>query len=271
MASATSAGPTAPPAPGDGRVAAPQVQLRVSRSPRPGAPEGRFDTFLIDVDVERDYVLDLIERAWAAHDRTLVFRHACHHGSCGTCAVRVDGRERLPCITRVAEVWDGVAPLIIEPLRNFPVIADLAVDISGLQARMAAVRLPYVRTVEAFVRAAAAGEAAERDGDLGLAERFEDCIECGACISACPVASGDADYLGPAILAAADRVVEEPRQGDPERALDLVSGEHGAWQCRSVWACTAVCPSSVDPAGRIMDLRRRIIDRDWRRLLGGRG
>ena len=275
MASATAPGPTtatgAPPEPRSAASAAQQVQLRVWRSPRAGGQEAHFDTFAVDVDPARDYVLDCIERAWAAHDRTLVFRHACHHGSCGTCAVRVDGRERLPCITRLAEVWDGSAPLTIEPLRNFPVIADLAVDVSGLQARMAAVRLPYVRTVEALVRAVATGDLADLDGDVGAAERFEDCIECGACISACPVAAGDADYLGPAILAAADRVAEEPRLDDPDRALDLVSGEHGVWQCRSVWACTAVCPSNVDPAGRIMNARRRIIERDWRRLTGGRG
>ncbi len=272
MASAPSVEPAAaPPAARSDVAAARQVELRVRRSARPGVPEGRIDSFLVDVDPERDYVLDVVERAWATRDRTLVFRHACHHGSCGTCAIRVDGRERLPCITRVAEVWDGSAPLLLEPLRNFPVIADLAVDVREFQQRMAAVRLPYVRTVEALVRAVATGDAATVDGDVGAAERFEDCIECGACISACPVAGGDGDYLGPAILAAADRIAEEPRQGDADRALDLISDEHGVWQCRSVWACSAVCPSNVDPAGRIMDARRRIIERDWRRLTGGKG
>ena len=57
-----------------------------------------------------------------------MFRHACHHASCGTCAIRVNGRERLPCITTLGEVWDGRSTLTIEPLRNVPVVADLAID-----------------------------------------------------------------------------------------------------------------------------------------------
>jgi succinate dehydrogenase iron-sulfur subunit len=233
-----------------------RIVLRVWRSPRPGRDHAGFQELDVRVDPARDSVLDLIERAWAEGDRTLVFRHACHHASCGTCAVRVDGRERLPCITPINEVWNGRAPLTIEPLRNVPLVADLAIDPAPIVARIAALRLPYVRTVESEVRAASG---VSDDPDVGAAERFEDCIECLACISACPVAAGDPEYLGPAVLAAADRVAEEPRHEEVRRALDMVNTEHGVWQCRSIWACTAVCPSSVDPATRIMDLRRRLI------------
>ena len=235
-----------------------QVVLRLWRTSgsRGDGRSGRFDEARVAADPVRDTVLDVIERAWARVDRTLVFRHACHHASCGTCAVRVDGRERLPCITGLGEVWDGHSALTIEPLRNTPTIRDLASDPSPTIARLAALRLPYVRTVEPNVRATSG---VADDDDVGAAERFEDCIECLACVSACSVASGDPEYLGPAVLAAADRIVEEPRHQDAERILDLVNGEHGVWQCRSVWACSAVCPSGVDPAGRIMKLRRRLL------------
>ncbi|HSL34811.1 MAG TPA: 2Fe-2S iron-sulfur cluster-binding protein [Candidatus Limnocylindrales bacterium] len=238
-----------------------ELVLRLWRTTRSGSPSGNghhghFEEVRLTVDAGRETVLDVIERAWAEVDRTIVFRHACHHASCGTCAVRVDGRERLPCITQLSDVWNGHSPLTIEPLRNAPLLRDLAIDPSPTIARLAALRLPYVRTVEADVRRAS-GSA--DDGDVGAAERFEDCIECLACVSACPVASGDPEYLGPAVLAAADRIAEEPRHEDAKRILDLVNGEHGVWQCRSVWACSAVCPSGVDPAGRIMKLRRRIL------------
>jgi succinate dehydrogenase / fumarate reductase iron-sulfur subunit len=246
----------------------PEVVLRVARSPRNGEAAGRVESMAVDVDPGRDSVLDLIERAWATVDPTLVFRHACHHASCGTCAVRVDGHEVLPCITPVADVWDGESPLRLEPLRNLPVIADLAVDPAGMLERMAEIRFPYVRTVESEVRACAT---AGPDADVGAAARFEDCLECLSCVSACPVAGGDPDYIGPAVLAAADRIAEvawaRAAAGDDgpdphvERVLDLVGGDHGVWQCRSVFACSAVCPSGVDPAARIMDLRRRLIRR----------
>lgn len=231
------------------------ITLRIWRTPSRTRSEAGFDELTVSTDPKRDTVLDLVERAWAERDRTLVFRHACHHASCGTCTIRVDGRERLPCITPVDEVWNGRAALTLEPLRNVPVIADLAIDPEAYIERMAQLGLPYVRTVEAEVRS----ECGALDADIGCAERFEDCIECLACVSACPVASGDPDYFGPAVLAAADRLLEEPRSADGARIVALVDTDHGVWQCRSVWACSAVCPSSVGPAARIMDLRRRTL------------
>ncbi len=188
------------------------ITIRVWRTPSALRAEAGFDEFAIRTDPDRDMVLDLVERAWAEQDQTLVFRHACHHASCGTCTLRVNGRERLPCITTVSSVWNGRAKLTLEPLRNVPIVADLAIDPEAHMDRMAALGLPYVRTVEPEVRAADAGTI---DADVGSAERFEDCLECLACVSACPVAAGDPEYLGPAVLAAADRLLEEPRGADP--------------------------------------------------------
>jgi succinate dehydrogenase / fumarate reductase iron-sulfur subunit len=236
-----------------------QIVLRIRRTARPGREQAGFDDVAVTVDRERDTVLDAVERAWAKVDSTIVFRHACHHASCGTCAIRVNGRERLPCITPLSAVWDGRSKLTIEPLRNVPPIADLAVDPREQLERLAELRFPYVRTVESDVRCYARPTV---DADIGTAERFEDCLECLACVSACPVAAGDPEYLGPAVLAAAQRIAEEPRHEDAQRVLDLVDTEHGVWQCRSVWACSAVCPSNVDPAARIMDLRRRLLRGD---------
>ncbi|HEU5203065.1 MAG TPA: 2Fe-2S iron-sulfur cluster-binding protein [Candidatus Limnocylindrales bacterium] len=235
-----------------------QIRLRLWRTTTPQRERGAFVETSVRADRAVDSVLDVIERVWAEVDPTLVFRHACHHASCGTCAVRVNGRERLPCITALSDVWDGHSTLTIEPLRNVPLIADLAVDPTLQLDQLAALRFPYVRTVEESVRCATG---IARDADVGTAERFEDCLECLACVSACPVASGSPEYLGPAVLAAAQRIAEEPRHGDVERVLDLVDTDHGVWQCRSVWACSAVCPSGVDPGARIMDLRRRLLRR----------
>lgn len=236
-----------------------RLRLRIWRTVGNGRTRPGFQVADIEVERTAETVLDAIERVWSTIDPSLVFRHACHHASCGTCAVRVNGRERLPCITSLAEVWDGHATLTIEPLRNVAAIADLAVDPTEQIDQMAALRFPYVRAVEADVRCAAADAVARADGDIGTAERFEDCLECLACVSACPVAAGSPEYLGPAVLAAAQRVIEEPRHGDVDDVLGMVDSEHGIWQCRSAWACSAVCPSGVDPARRIMELRRRVI------------
>ena len=77
-----------------------------------------------------------VERIWAFHDRSLVYRHACHHSTCGACGMRVNGAEKLTCITPIRDVVQDGGTLRVEPLRNFPVISDLAVDMGTMYHRM---------------------------------------------------------------------------------------------------------------------------------------
>ena len=79
------------------------------------------------------YVLDVLEEI-EKQDPSLLFRHACHHASCGSCGLRVNGRERLACVTPLADVARPGRPLRLEPLRNFPIIGDLLVDFGPFMA-----------------------------------------------------------------------------------------------------------------------------------------
>jgi succinate dehydrogenase / fumarate reductase iron-sulfur subunit len=92
--------------------------------------------------------------------------------------------------------------------------------------------------------------------------RLADCIECGLCISACPISASSPGYLGPAVLAGAH---QHGLLGS-QRLLELVDSEDGVWRCHSAFECTAVCPASVEPGWRIMELRRAVIGERVRRL-----
>jgi succinate dehydrogenase iron-sulfur subunit len=164
--------------------------------------------------------------------------------------MRVNGREVLACVTPVAEL---IEPVIVEPLAHLPVVSDLVVDMGDLYSHLALSGRPLVRVSELVV-----GE--------GGGSRFEDCVECGLCVSACPVSGSDPAYLGPAALAAAWRVVTEPRGADPVAVLDRAGDQDGCWRCHVAMECTRVCPGGVDPAGAIMSLRRELV----RRRLAGR-
>jgi succinate dehydrogenase / fumarate reductase, iron-sulfur subunit len=197
------------------------------------------------------YVLDALEEI-EKQDPSLLFRHACHHASCGSCGLRVNGRERLSCVTPLADAARPGRPLRLEPLRNFPIIGDLLVDFSPFMASLDRADMPLVRLAESHP---AAGQ---------RYTRFENCIECGLCLSACPIAGSDAQYAGPAALAAAWRSLEEPRQSSRRDWIALVDGEKGVWRCHAAFECTEVCPSNVDPAGAIMSLRRFLLS-GWQR------
>ena len=196
---------------------------------------------------EGSYVIDAMERVFAHTDSDLVLRHACHHASCGSCGVRINGVEKLPCVTPLSD-YPPNHPLILQPLAHLPRIADLVVDFNPFFDRMRAIGMPIIRADES-------AHSLDNQHDL----RFENCIECGLCVSACP-AMTNPRFMGPAALAAAERLMEEPRGADLTQLLQLVDGTQGVWSCRSSYQCSAVCPTGVDPAGAIIRLRHRLRD-----------
>jgi len=242
---------------------------------KPGKTQ-RYDMFTVEI-AETAHVIDLIDAVWAKHDPTLTFRRACHHSSCGSCALRINGVEKLPCIARITDVWNGKSPIRIEPLRNFPVVSDLVVEVGEFFERMSAAGMTITceaedflpLTVDTFAVAEVLPKAVELPENLSRFNRFEQCIECGICISACPTMATDTKFIGPAGLAAMFQA--RHKTDDPatvKHLLRLTDGEHGVWRCHSAFECTEACPQAVDPAGKIMALRRELALRRLGRLFG---
>lgn len=233
------------------------VTLQIYRKKGESSPH--FDTFSLEVRPD-EYVLDAVERVWAFHDRSLTFAHACHHSVCGACGMVVNGTEKLTCITAINEVTQNGGTIRLEPLRHFPVVSDLVVDMSSLYALMETVGLKQVVPVSAAPTGR--GIAPPQNGrDEGM-ERLVDCIECGLCLSACPIVGTSPGYLGPAVLAAVQQRGLENAPG----LLSLVDCEDGVWRCHGIHECTEVCPSHVEPAWRIMDLRKQVVKQRFKYL-----
>ncbi len=211
------------------------------------------------------YVLDALQAA-GSQDQSLLFRHACHHASCGSCGVRINGRESLACITPLPKFGKSKPVIRLEPLRNFPLIGDLLVDFRPFMNQLALVDLPYTRNVmdspgedqriERLQPVAAEADLPEMSPEFN---RLENCIECGLCVSACPIAGSDDSYAGPAFLAAAARIAAEPRGRSLPEILTQVDHDHGLWRCHAAFECSRVCPAGVDPAREIMSLRSRLL------------
>lgn len=245
------------------------LTLRILRS-RPDA-ELHYDTFQVSVP-DAANVLDAIEQAWAHQDRELMFRHACHHASCGTCAVRINGREKLPCIAPVSDYVGKT--LTIEPLRNFEIVGDLVVDMSGFFENQEASHFVITRPTEDELAGKPIAHTQGLDSESAPIvpfNRFENCVECGICLSACPTMAGDYKFFGPAGLAAIKRQLDKTT--DPierNRLLDLADGEQGVWRCHSAWECTETCPQQVFPAEAIMALRQELTKKHFREMFGRR-
>src|SRR5437867_9050522 len=92
-----------------------------------GTDTGKF----IAYDVPRhasQTVLDVVTHIQRALDPTLAYRFACRVGMCGSCAMTVNGEPRWTCRTHIDKAVKNENEVVLEPLRNLPVIRDLVTD-----------------------------------------------------------------------------------------------------------------------------------------------
>lgn len=230
-------------------------------------------------------VLDALEYIRTGSVPDLMYRHSCHHGSCGTCAVRINGKEVLACLTKL-EDFAGTIPTI-EPLQAFKHDKDLVVEPGSLFRRLPkdATKLrisEWSGGIATTGSIAAAGGVANtgseinrdpsheaneaRPGGIEHFVRFEDCIECGACISACPVTKQNwseellemLPFVGPAVLAAIHREsINNPERR--EEMLELAKQPNGVAACEKHFNCSRVCPRMVAPGRHIEELRKELL------------
>ena len=206
----------------------------------------RFDAFTLGVSPHTT-VLDVLGRIRFGSDPSLLYRHSCHHGSRGRCACSINARERLACLTNVRELDSET--VTVEPLENTRLIGDLA---DWPQAFFGELESDW-----SYLRPSEWSPEAETPEELARFERFESCIECGACVSACPVSES---FAGPAAMAALNR--ERHNRPEKERGLLQRAAEpRGQARCRRALECSRVCPTGVAPARHIMELRRALRER----------
>ena len=215
------------------------LQVRIRRSD--GADAADMHDFQVPYH-SRMRVLDALN--WIADHRAsdLAYRWFCGSRMCGTCALRMNGREVLAC-------WEAVEPrMTIEPLRNLPVIRDLVVDRAPFERKVAELE-PWIE------RSAAYPGFPEplTHRDMKNASKALDCIGCLCCYSACPVIGlGDlTDFAGPAPLVQLGQTALDPRTDAAKVARSLE--RTGIFHCVSCYKCEEVCPASIPIVSRVIE------------------
>ncbi len=165
----------------------------------------------------------------------------------------------LACRTQVA--GSPSEEIVIEPLPNLEIQKDLIVDLTPFWKAY--------RQVEPFLQAP--GPVPEKghrvaEEDMEKVFQYITCILCACCYSACPVATRDGRYVGPAALAKLYRFAIDPRDERPFSALERMDGPEGVWGCDTVFRCNDACPKDVRPADGIEGLRRKLIAGKTKRL-----
>ena len=180
----------------------------------------------------------------------VAFDHDCREGVCGMCSMVINGeahgplRETTTCQLYMRHFRDGM-DIYVEPWRAsaFPVLKDLVTD-----------RSAFDRIIQA------GGYISNHSGpkpdpnampiNPDVAEEALDasvCIGCGACVAACPNASGML------FLSAKVAHLALLPQGQPERydrVVDMTKAmqDEGMGSCRNYGECEAQCPKGISIA-----------------------
>jgi succinate dehydrogenase / fumarate reductase, iron-sulfur subunit len=197
-------------------------------------------------------VLSALLQVRAETDPTLALRYSCRSAICGSCAMQVNSKSRLACETQVGPEMERHGRIVIEPMRNQPVLRDLVVDQAPFWRRYESIEPHLILDPKHPMPA-------DRPTSMTPAqvERFQEtprCIACAACYSACPAVSADAGFPGPMALAKLYRFVVDPRDSASTERLTRIQ-PNGLWLCLRCHLCTEACPKDVRPSERIRDLK----------------
>lgn len=194
-----------------------------------------------EVDLTNKTLLEVLKEIKTTQDPSLSFASGCRSSVCGSCAMRVNGKEVLACAHHIK---DGD---LVEPLKNSEVIRDLVVDMDKAYA--------FNAKAKAWQSSPSNNISLTQD-DEKINEIQSDCILCAACYSACPVYAVNSEFLGPFSLTRVWRYVSDKRESDSKYKIDTIQ-TNGVWDCTLCNECTLACPQDISSKADIEKLRAK--------------
>ena len=233
---------------------------------------GVFKEYAVDVG-EGMVVLDCVHQIQAHDANDLACRWNCKAGKCGSCSAEINGKPRLMCMTRMDTVPTDT-PVILEPMRAFPLIKDLVTDVSW--------NYKVNKMIPPF-----RPRPPEPDGtwrmsqeEVDRIQEFRKCIECFLCQNTCHVLR-DHDkfegemFGGPRFMIRVASLEMHPL--DTGSRLGLLKDDLNIGLCNITMCCTEVCPEHIHITDNaIIPLKERVVTEFydpvvwfWRKLTGG--
>jgi succinate dehydrogenase / fumarate reductase iron-sulfur subunit len=225
------------------------LTLKVWRQAAPGA-QGAMETIDVrDISPEMSFLemLDIVnDRLTVEGKEPIAFEHDCREGICGSCGMMINGQAHGPqkgtatCQLHMRKFADGDT-IVVEPWRAaaFPVVKDLVVNRSALDAIVAAGG--YISAPTGAAQEANSILVPKAAADLAMDAAA--CIQCGACVAACP---NSAAQLFTSAKVGHLNVLP---QGQPERftRVERMVEEMERWfgSCTNHGECYEACPKEI--------------------------
>jgi succinate dehydrogenase / fumarate reductase iron-sulfur subunit len=234
-----------------------EVRFRIWRQESPDH-EGRFEEFKVPWHKGANVISCLMQiqrhpvNAQGAATTPVVWDSNCLEEVCGSCTMNINGRARMACSSLVSKLPD---PIVLEPLRKFPLVRDLMVS----RQRM----FDALKQVKAWINL---------DGtyNLGPGPRqspkdqqkmyvLSTCMTCACCLEACPQITKDNKFIGAAAISQVRLFNMNPtgKLNADERLRGLMQ-EGGIQDCGKAQNCVEVCPKEIPLTTSIAAMNRDV-------------
>ena len=175
---------------------------------------------------------------------------SCLQKKCGACAMLIDGRPRLACDTKLSESKKG--RMRIEPLRKFPIIADLMVDRQIIFDDLMKMQLWAESDIFAD------------DRNNSVMYEASRCLQCGCCLEVCPNFAAGEGFYGMSAMVPASRLIAAMK-GRSANDLKKRYGRAITDGCGKSLACRNICPAGIDIEGLMARSNAAVL---WRLFSG---
>jgi succinate dehydrogenase / fumarate reductase, iron-sulfur subunit len=224
------------------------VTMRIYRGDRDGGKPVDYTIPLVPGMV----VLDAVHQVQAHQAPDLAVRWNCKAGKCGSCSAEVNGKPRLMCKTRM-DTLPLDQPVTVYPIKSFPLIKDLATDVSW--------NYEVNRKIPAFQpRPGVVWKMYQRDIDR--VQEFRKCIECFLCQNVCHVLREHdkrEQFGGPRFFVRVAGLEMHPLDGLDR--IPMLKQQLGIGLCNITKCCTEVCPEEIHITDNaIIPLKERVVD-----------
>jgi succinate dehydrogenase / fumarate reductase, iron-sulfur subunit len=227
-----------------------KLTLHVWRQKNRTTP-GKMITYPVDgisPDMSFLEMLDVLnEQLIKRNEEPVAFDQDCREGICGSCAMMINGQAHGPerattaCQLHMRSFRDG-DHITVEPWRAkaFPVVRDVCTDRSAFDRVIQAGGFVGVNTGGAPDGNALPVAKVQQELAMDAAE----CIGCGACVAACPNASGML-FLSAKVSHLAHLPQGQAERHDRVAAMVARHDREGFGHCTNINECEAACPKEI--------------------------
>src|SRR5258708_14264111 len=223
---------------------------------RGDASGGKFEDYATEI-AEGMVVLDAVHKIQAEQANDLAVRWNCKAGKCGSCSENIKDVRKVMSRTRRRDLLLD-KPVLLQPMKAFPVIRDLVTD--GSWNFMVKKR---IRKFKPRPPDAEDGTWRIAQEEVDRVQEFRRCIECFLCQNTCHVLREHQlydEFIGPRFFVYVAALEMHPLDVS-DRLEDLKKGNATGY-CNITKCCTTVCPEDITITDNaIIPLKEQVVDR----------